>query len=330
LSADEGIGHVIAEVLPIIDQGLAVDDMEISQRPFWASFRFAQHFIQRVRAGGKEWEPDFDSLQFASEPWFKELHRSVSAWYRARYPGAFDRSPRTARGVVLIWGTPFLIEVPLLVTSPGTPGKTVWLSFPDSVRDDEDAMNWVSSSPDLSQIEPEEQTQIRALVSEVASSLRRISVAVMGIGQSDAVVSGFAQGIMVHLQSAADRVIQHGRRGGTSRGYWEIQMACESAFKALSQHVTGEYTETHDLFYLYDRLPEPPAGLQRDLLRQVPRWQDVADLRYGQRADPQIADFFQCYRSALVIVAALVDPIASLRFGKASFEIARAPWLSDH
>ena len=107
------------------------------------------------------------------------------------------------------------------------------------------------------------------------------------------------------------------------QAYWELQLACENALKALQQQLTGKFNPIHDLFVLYDGTSPPPA-LKRDLLKRVPRWEETIDLRYGQGNRNNRTECMKCYRAVLGIVAGAVRSMKKLGIGQGELEIQPA------
>ena len=296
-------------------------------RPWRAAVLFVEHAVQEVDDGIPR-KPDLQTPDFVSQPWFHALYGSVFAWYESRHGERIhERSRTVAKGLVLIWRTPYELAVPLSVLGPGVPGKTAWLRFPDEVLAAESVQDWIVGSPDLSVGSKDESVPAIASAKEVATHLRQINVSLIGNKHSQNVQSGFLSGVRLHIETAATHVVQLSTSGGISRAIWELQMACESAFKALMQHRTGSIKESHDLFFLYDSLPDPKPTFGRDLLKQIPRWEKVTDLRYGQGQASSVDDFFRTYRVVLSVVNSLLQPMVSLRVGKATLEMAKPPWL---
>ena len=75
--------------------------------------------------------------------------------------------------------------------------------------------------------------------------------------------------------------------------------------------------------------PAPAPAFDRNLLKCLPRWEEAADLRYGQGTREDRANFVKCYRATLAIVAGTVRSMEKLGIGSAQFEIARAPWIAQ-
>lgn len=329
MTDEESIASAIAERLPALDSILASEEISLDERPFRAALYFAQFFVLEIRDGDRQWTPDLESPDFVAEKWFRALYQEIESWYRNRYGAALEQSPPTVvNGFVLIWGTPFALKVPVTVTTPGRPGKTVWVSFPDSVLENENPASWLVAPPNLSAMSDFEQEEVVVQCKEIASLLRSIRVKMMGI-TGNSVVQGFINGVRLHVEVASEHVVREQRGGATPRAYWELQMACECAYKALAQGRGGSFRETHDLFLLHDDVESYGLAVSRELLKKLPRWKTMVELRYGQVADPAIASFYEAYKTMLQVVDAVLAPIVIFGVGKASFEISKAPWLSE-
>jgi HEPN domain-containing protein len=164
---------------------------------------------------------------------------------------------------------------------------------------------------------------------EVASLLRSIMVKLMGIQPSDSIVRGFLNGVRLHVEVAAEHIVRERKEGVTPRAYWEIQMACECAYKALLQQKGGAFIETHDLFRLHDEAAPYQLTIKRDMLKKFPRWKEMIELRYGQTIDTTITAFYETYRTMLQVVESVLTPIVTLWLGEGALLVAKAPWLSE-
>ena len=94
-------------------------------------------------------------------------------------------------------------------------------------------------------------------------------------------------------------------------------MACEHALKALQQHKINEFTETHDLFTLWDQISDADAAFTRDLLKIVPRWREMMDLRYSLGERDDVVSWFDCYRAVLKVVSGAIKQMIKLDLGEA-------------
>ncbi|NIM18742.1 MAG: hypothetical protein GTO51_00595 [Candidatus Latescibacteria bacterium] len=328
MTDEETFKTVLFETLEDVDEHLATSDLPVAQRPFHAARIFSEIHITEVQEGGRKWKPDFTSTEFVTEGWFKSVFADTYEWYTSRYPNDFNRSSvRKIKALVLIYNTPFLVEVPASISQPGRPGETIWVAFPDTVLAEENPLDWIVSPPNLTDMEPRDREKVRQVTTEIASSVRQVSSMISGIGDSDSVIRGFTRSILVHLETAVDLVVKKGQRGGTAKAFWELQLACEHAFKAVLQKKSGEYPKIHNLFFLYDQCDAASLGLDRRLIENMPRESEVMELRHGQAPDPPVKRFFECYRAVFAILPPVIEPLVEWRLGKARFELAQPPWM---
>lgn len=323
---DHGLHEELVHILEAIDAGLSARHVPVARRPFEAAVEFVRDFVIEYDDGETRHKPE-NSAHFVLEPWFRGVYRPVVDWYRDRYGEVVDdHGGRTIDGVVLAHGTPFRIKVPTAIISPGRPGKTIWVQYPDAVLDGENVADWLINPPGM---DPAELSAVRTSITEVATGLRSVWTKLLTSGGDDEERLNLQAGVLAHLEDAVDRILSY-RRGDLQRACHEVQMACECAFKALLKQKTGgPINETHDLFVLYDRAQPYGLSLDRDLLKRLPRWQEMTKLRYAVRPS-LIAECFDYYRTALkVTTAAIAAMDRVVEMGNARLEIARAPWTLD-
>lgn len=325
----EEFQDILHEALDQIDRQLAEQGILPSARPTQAAIAFVRLCVIEVSTdGGKTSDPpgDLDNIMLAD--WFKPLLKDVTAWYRDRYGAQMDvRAKDSIDGVIPVFGTPFALRIPTVVRTPGKPGKTVWLQFPDQVLADEDSLSWLQNGPNLANAPRSDALKARRLANEVAGALRFIRASLMGVEAAER-FDELRAGILPHLERAAEQIVG-AKADALKRAHWDIQMACELALKALSQQRSGAFKETHDLFRLYDNMPGGPPAFSRNQLSKLPNWERMAELRYGRGARVTVEQAFRAYRAALKIVSGTMDGLKGMKIGQARFEIGRPPWLTD-
>lgn len=316
----------ITQHLELIDEGLALDGLPVNDRPFHAAWTFVREFVIEVDTGNGLQIPG-ELTEFVSDPWFRYLYTHIEEWYRTRYGTRLDQqTPRTFNGVTLIASTPFELNVPVSITYPGVPGETVWLTYPDSVLNEEDVTKWFASLPNMACYSQKTRQKALQTATDVASKLRAISCRLTGADVSDDVARGFLSGVTVHLESASLLILREEQEGSFARAQWELQMTCESAYKGLLQQQTSNFTETHDLFTLHDHALPYSLSVPRNLLHALPRWREAADLRYGQGDQPSVIGIFKWYQTVLTIVAEVLRNLKRIDLANTRIEIRKAPW----
>lgn len=318
--------EMLTEVLPVIDEH--VSSSPLHRRPLLAAIEFTQTFIMEVKDDSNSISEGVgEYTDFVKRPWFSKIFGWVEDWYRDQYGAALENPiDDHLHGVVLISGAPFAINVPATVMRPDKPGETAWFSWPNKVLDGEVPTRWLVGPPKIEKFEEPARTAVEAIAAEVAGALRRIRSGLMGVPRSDKKMEGLTAGILPSLEQAVRLVLKQDRER-LQKSYWELQMACEHALKALQQYKTGKFTETHDLFTLWDRIPEADAAFPRDLLKSIPRSrEEMSNLRYSLGDRDDVAEWFDCYRAVLKVVSGAIKPMIKLDLGEASFLIGRPPW----
>jgi hypothetical protein len=328
MSLQSEFSLIVTEHLPLLDELLSLRGIPFWRRPIVAAVDLAREFVLEFYDNGRTWKPNFDSPDFLSKEWFRVLYKETEDWYRRRYPAEFGKStPPTVTGLVLIWNNPYALNVPLMVRRPEIPGN--WISFPDYVLDTETPFDWIANPPDLSQLKKNAEVKLYESCIIIASLLRTIEVHLMGIERKDTVMYGLLDTLRGNISQAAEDILAHRRESATSGALWEIQMACECAFKALLHHKTGSFQKTHDLFYLYDNPALAGLSLNRDLLKNIPPWEEMASHRYGLEDAFTVSWYHTIYRNMLKIVAAVLEPMVRFRMGKGALKLGPLPWLKD-
>lgn len=321
------VADILASVLPIIDKGLAAQQILVEMRPLHAAVQFCRDFVLEVRVDGREWTPDLENLDFLTEKWFRGIYHLTEEWYERRYGQALKtKAQHHALAFVLAYGIPLRINVPLSTKTSGERPKTMWLSFPDALLPDEEPLEWISAPPNLVEMESKEKGRLLRDVKQVCNYLRSISSHEMGITGLTAEGRGLVSTARGHLDTAARQVLEHWQKTGTAKAAWELQVACESTLKAVAETKTGSFRASHDLFVLFDDAAPYLNHFPRHEIKKMPRWEKMIDYRYAQGKPPRLEEVFRYYLSALRVVDGCFRDLATLILGKGSFLIGLPPW----
>lgn len=318
----------LGEALNLIDRELAEVEHDLRNRPLTAARLFVTDFVRTVADG-----PDRSAAEpgdfkvYVHSEWFKVIYARTVAWYRGRYgPAMESEGGATVGGVVLVLGTPFLIRVPLVTKRSGVPGETIWVCFPEQVEEGEDVLAWIEQGPNIMGLPRGDGMKARRLAEEVATNLRAIQMRIGAIDTAGGSVEAFRDAVMPYLDRAATQVVQ-ARPETLKHAHWDLQMACETAFKMLAEQRSGSHPRSHDLYHLLDQLPgDKPFARQK--LSMIPHWEKMAEWRYGRGPHVGIAETFSRYRATLRIVRALAEAAdCVISLGGARIEIGPVPYL---
>lgn len=334
-ATEQELDGVVADYLEqAIDPIFEKEGLPLRHRPFQAAKEIVQNFVIEVKEGEGPAQKPGTATDFVITPWFKHVFRATSKWYETRLGQAMAPKKDTISGAVLIYGVPFRIAIPTTTTRPGKPGhggmvETVWVRFPDTVLADENVTSWLITPPNLEAMPAATLADVQKQITDMATALRSIRTNLMAAGATGDAI-GLQKGVLANLETFVE-LIHTQEPKCIQKAYWELQMACESAFKAVLLQRKGQFREIHDLFLLYDDLNAVrPLGVSRDLLKGLPKWKEMAELRYGLGTRESLSDCFECYRTTLAVAKAVVaeaGPGGISGLGQAEFELACPPWF---
>lgn len=272
------LAEYIGEIMPYIDARLQHSDISLAERTLSAATIFVGQMVLEVRNGDTV-EDTTNTTDYVARPWVAIIYHHVKNWYRDHYGEALNANESgKAHGYVLVRSLPVELIVPLTRSRVETPSKTAWLSFPKEVENDEDPLQWLEKSPNVAALGEGDRKALIKDAREVATALRSIWVNSMGINPSDDTMYGLLNGIAGEFESAAQKAVRN-EAAGRPATLWNIHLAIEFALKAFSQHKTGKFRETHNLF---DDVTTHGVVANRNALKKLRRESQVIDNRYGQ------------------------------------------------
>lgn len=324
----ENFHEAIDPILDLIDQTLGLDEVAVNQRPFKAACKLVEDFIPSIRFGDEPPRSPGKFSEFCNEEWFKNLYLDVEKWYRKRYAERAATSTRDSMaGVTLVASTPFEFRVPIIANQVEVEGESSWLSFPAVLLPDDHIRDWVHNPPHWETFPKDIVKKADKDMRDIATLLRRISCRMVGASLNDEVVKNILAGVRIHLRSAAVLIANEGQEGSFARAQWELQMACESAYKGYLQQKDKNFPKTHDLFRLNEIADLPNAATEHQWIKTLPRWWEAANLRYGLGDHPTIIGIFYWYRQSLKIISGVFENLDGINLTKARLLIQKRPWL---
>jgi HEPN domain-containing protein len=330
--ADNGQPQRLADLtshwFELFDQSYTCEGVPLSDRPLRAILELLRSGAAELRFGddalvmGEPWE-------HAATPWFRALYTGAERWYVERYGVKAMKSKGNPplRGVTLVRGTPFLVNVPMHRKKVEQEGRLAWMYFEDRIGDGEDPMSWVQNRPNYAKLEESQRASDVERLHEVCNRLRGINYRLLG-AKTDDVSKGFRQAVRSYLESAADR-IQVGELNGLAFAWFDLQMAIEAALKLAHHTILGSYAKTHDIKGMLSALEQRGVSFDQTRLADWPQFAEMSDLRYAQSPPGNVATLFDAYQLALDVVLATLSVLRPALGPGAGFLIKRPPWLLD-
>lgn len=283
-----------------------------------------------VSVTGLELERAAKWTEFMDAPWFRAFFLGVEEWYRDQYGAAAlaARGNPPLQGVILLRGSPFLLQVPMHRRVIETPGKTAWLFFEDDVGKDEDPRKWLPKGPNFDRLSDEQCRDADAQLQHLSSSLRKIQHHLLGAAYDDEEQRGFRAGIRKYIEQAAHRILAQAAEE-FAFAWMDLQMCAESALKLVILRGTGTYRHIHTLDTLLDSAQLLGVEFDTQRLANWPSFKLISNRRYGTDYMAGLAELYTAYRLILDLAVACVRTIDPPLGSGAGMLLHVSPWLID-
>jgi len=317
----------IDEPIDFIDQTLALNGVPLHSRPLYAAIQYVKLYVVKVRLPDlKEISPN-KIADHADSDWFRSIFKTTENWYRHRY-GELSHSHNSNKmhAATLVRDTPYLLTIPMTTSEVEKPGESAWLCFPDTVQKSEDVLSWIQHGPNFDNLSPKDVIAARKLAEGISIKLRlTCNTLRLGLDPSETKLLEMSRHILPNLEEAASFFVKNGQLA-----FWPMQMACELALKCLAQQRSKEFKETHDLYYLFDQMPDGVPPFPRKLLSRLPNWEEMVQLRYGGGKTFTIRQTFRAYQATIDIVQATTSALKKHLYMKnAKFLLKFPPYMKD-
>lgn len=315
--------------LQLIDERLALDGKPVSTRVLSAALIFVREFILKVKVGREVTKSPGNVEDFTNEDWFRTIYSVVEAWYETRYGLRMQNIGNNAfHSFVLFAGTPFELCVPTTVSRPDSSKESVWLSFPCNLLSDEVPLKWIVRPPNYETYSQKDIDAFSKVINVRAQRIRAITGRLIGADGTNPDAVAILEGVQLHLQSVTALILRDHEKGRLARAQWEMQMACESAFKGVLLQYTGKFPEHHDLFVLLKEAQPYIGRVASEWLQELPRWQDAANLRYGLGDEnPTIFGIDYFYNLSIKIISGVLSGTKGLNPEKIEINLKKPSWL---
>lgn len=316
--------------LDLFDENFSLQEEPLSQRPLRALTSLLVEGAIEVEAG--------DDLLDTSKPhehaetlWFRVLYQAVQHWYIERFGAAAmeGKGVPPLDGVVLIRNVAFALVVPANRRKVEVEGEQAWMYFDDRLRPDEDPASWIANAPNLARLSDEDYEQVLTDARDVSNTLRFVEfrrVASSVADNQDA--RKFVTATSTNLQQAARRIVS-GKADERGPAWFDLQMANETALKAVLNHATGKAPHIHKLPELLADAVATGVKLDLNLFEDWPDFKTMSDWRYGQGDPWRLKWLYDCYRLTLKVArGAMAEMPTGLKPGFGIL-LRYPPWAGD-
>ncbi len=315
--------HELAKCLELFDELLAQAGVDPSERPLKTAMLMASYGIARGSEGPSE------DHNYLDDSWYSGLYHETEKWYVHRYGrNVMQPGKSNGTGLVLIHATPYKVSIPLTLSEVEEPGKTAWLSFPDSVRVGENPLKWLVNPPNLDALTEDERSEVLDDVEAVVGWVRSLTIGLMTATYQDESIRQLASSIDGHLSAGVNAIIST-KDTNRSLAIWDLHLAAEKALKLFVLQSAKKVPKTHDLSILYKAATDdglPP--IDHDTFAALPSDQDAIRYRYLELPLPSTNTAAKAYRAATQITQhCAVNLKRKLVINKARILIKCPPWV---
>ena len=308
---------ILHEALPLIDRALSRENVPISARKLRA-FDIVQDTILEVS----------DSEAFLLSEAHGRFLIIIGDWYRDRYGDAVDDDDAFV-SMLLVHGTPFVMQVPKGFKIPADEPNMIWVGLPASVQAEEDPLSWIQSRGVVGGLSSEELDVVRKEALETANLIRSIGFDVRSLEHEENLsIAELAGSVRADLQSSARNLCERNEAGLRS-AVWDAAQATEKALKLLIKLKGQTPPHTHELSTLAEQAERLGAdAIDRGKLALIPSGRAATDVRYG--GDVTLSKAADTYGAALSIIRQVVfeaKPNTKYNIREARLKIKRPPWF---
>jgi len=314
-----GLKEAIDEHMPSIDEHLQELNVPIFDRFMRAAYLFVD-----VAIVDSSFESKKDLLK--SKAFIEGLIPLVNDWYWDKY-GELAENPnnKVYSGIITPYGHPVAVKIPATTSRVEIPNETAWLTFPDSLTENEFIGDMAQTKIDLDRFPTEEMNRLSIEFNEVVSMTRKINLNIGSASGFDQKATNMAQGIWGHIEKSVFDILSF-RDSQASISCWELHLAIEKTLKVYLKQICGSWVFGHDLNELGNKIKDNDASIDFSVIQSLPSDKDAIKLRYAELVTNG-SDAVDYYKKALCLIEKITSKFErKYSINNASFLIKIAPW----
>ncbi|MEP2777267.1 MAG: hypothetical protein ABJQ29_14520 [Luteolibacter sp.] len=308
----------IYEHLPGIDKILESEKLPIHQRIFGAAYLFVELAVDA---------PEPTKREMIGSPMFREtIVPIVSDWYWMEY-GSLCRNQceKELSGILSEHAQPLLIRFPQTLSRVETEGETAWLTFPDTLREEESIGEMTGDLLDVARMPSAVAKAVQSEAAMVVGHSRSINLNLMSKGSLDNETFSLAQTIWPHFEKAIRDLLALSQEGAAA-ACWDLHLAVEKSYKVLIRSKAGNPPHSHNLISLHQASIDCGAMIDVALMKRLPDEKSAIQFRYAEKLITP-AEAICHYKTALTLVNQITSELPhTVRLNNTSLLIKVAPW----
>lgn len=326
LEQNKNLSKEMNHWLELFDEDFVETEVLLSRRPLEAVMLLLSSGAIELKFG----EDSVDvskPYEHLDQIWFQVLYAAVEYWYIERFGFAAVSGQGTAplEGVVIISGVSFSLVLPANRSKVEIEGEQAWMYFEESMGEGEQVEDWIIDGPNLSKFDATDTDLILSTAIMIANTLRYVEFRRIFTKLDDPEIRTLVATVLTYLTQAAKRISSN-RTDERGPCWFDLQMANESALKAVLRLKTGRQPNIHDLSELLKRAVEYKIDFDGSHLDSWPSFSDISDWRYGQGTPLGLEKQYQAYLMTLHLVRAAMQQIPTNMNSGFGLLLRYAPW----
>lgn len=313
--------------LELFDSDLSRDEIPLPERPLYVAKALCREGAFKLRTGVQSLDISNPQENFDTD-WFRAIFAAVEYWYVEHYgPSVYISNDKNnlLEGAILIRGIAYALNVMAHRVSVETEGETLWLHFEDRLGEGDDPVKWIVNGPELTALNRDTRNKVTSDAKEVATVLRFIRYHSGMANVEDPETRKLCEASWNYLQQTSRRIVA-GNQDDRGLAWFDLQMANETALKAVIRHTTSTQPYIHSLPNLLIKAEECGVITKQNLLSEWPDFKTISEWRYGQGDAGRLDTLFSAYLTTLRLVQACMKTIPPIQPPGFKILIRYPPW----
>jgi len=321
MSTQFDLSEFLNEELPKIDADFSENSLHLNRRPYHAACLFVEEYIVEIEGDDKE--------NYQQKSWFKKIYQMIREWYADRYGEALYAENRTSKvilSIVMIYDTPFELNIPKYIRGDSDENEKFWISTPYEVLPDEEVLNWVQEPPNFEQMDERLLGEVTESICHKSTHLRTIRMRCINATFVNDSMEDLLESVPIHIEYSAGNILSEDPIQ-LGQAYWDIQMATEKVLKSLIYQFDTEPPHTHNLKTLLDALINVhEIHIESSFVDNFPGHREIINLRYSRNND--LIEVVSQFDEAIIFIYECVHLIDQrINLEKAKFHLQLPPWM---
>lgn len=289
---------VLNDWLELFDKKYTIERIDISSRPFMATYEFINNAVSEIVNTTKE--------ELFKTPYFGYCYNLVHEWFIRKYGSALKKKTGKdyIKSFIIINNMPYSIVIPknIIIKKNDRESKLI---FANNVHENENIFEWIFNPPNLNTYFKE---TIRNSIIEKADLLRNININLMTTYVGHSECDTMLLSILNQLESLAEDIVNT-KNYIFSDSIWQTSLAVEKVLKVSIYSKSGNFKKIHDLNELVKDFMQYYPNITISPINYLPQGNESIKYRYASKTINDIETAAKVYMEALELINLVLSSI---------------------